>query len=78
MEQLTHDRIQAEISKTLEDIENSRQEREKMRVEIDKMRSEVLKISTETRWHPMMIGAGLLGAGAAIATAIMTVVRTFA
>ena len=43
MNELSHDKIQAEIAKIFSEIE--------------KMRSETLKINNENRWYPLIVGS---------------------
>lgn len=40
-------------------------------LEAAKMRAETRKLTVEAFWHPVMVGAGLMGAGAAFATALI-------
>jgi len=39
--------------------------------ETRKMQTETLKIASEIRWYPLVVGAGILGAGAALAKLFM-------
>ncbi len=43
MNELSHDKIQAEIAKVFSEIE--------------KMRAETLKINNENRWYPLIVGS---------------------
>jgi hypothetical protein len=43
MNELSHDKIQAEIAKIFSEIE--------------KMRAETLKINNENRWYPLIVGS---------------------
>lgn len=43
MNELTHDKIQAEIAKVF--------------IEIEKMRAETTKINRESQWYPLIVGS---------------------
>lgn len=44
---------------------------EMKKAQLDKARAEAAKIWKEAFWYPVVVAAGLLGAGAAAATAII-------
>jgi len=56
-----------------EEIETSKLVAEMINLmtETRKMQTETLKIASEIRWYPLVVGAGILGAGAALAKLFM-------
>lgn len=39
------------------------------------MRAETRKLTVEAFWHPVAVGTGLFGAGAAFATALIAIIK---
>ncbi|WP_167012213.1 hypothetical protein [Candidatus Pantoea multigeneris] len=46
----------------------------KINAEIAKLIAETSKINSESRWYPVVVASGLLGAGAAIATVFLKLI----
>jgi len=72
-DELTHEKIKAEIAKIFTEIEQMRVENEKMRVENEKMQSEkskneieAAKLALESKWYPATVGSVIVFALIAI------------
>jgi len=70
MDAQTARRIDAEIAKLIMEAEKFGEERRKLHDESSKFRAEAAKMSRETFLYPVFIGAGLMGAGAALFSAL--------
>lgn len=55
----------------MENTEMKQAELEKIHAEIAKLIAETGKINRESRWYPVVVASGLLGAGAGLATLII-------
>ena len=66
MDAQTARRIDAEIAKLMMEAEKFGEERRKLHDESAKLRAEAAKMTRETFLYPAFIGAGLMGAGAAL------------
>jgi len=80
----TTDYEQIDLRKVLAEIDNLRAETLKMQSETktqiderEKLRAEARKMQTESKWHPLWVGAAIFGAGAALATALVGIMKTF-
>ena len=70
MDAQTARRVDAEIAKLMMEAEKFGEERRKLFEESNKLRAEAAKMSRETFLYPVFIGAGLMGAGAALFSAL--------
>jgi len=52
----------------VENTEMKQAELEKIHAEIAKLMAETGKLNRESRWYPIVVASGLLGAGAGLAT----------
>lgn len=66
MDAQTARRVDAEIAKLMMEAEKFGEERRKLHDESAKLRAEAAKMTRETFLYPAFIGAGLMGAGAAL------------
>jgi hypothetical protein len=64
-------KTQAEISKLLADTAKTLEE-------VRKVTAETAKLQAESKWHPVVVAASLLGGGAALTGAIAAVLKLFA
>ena len=69
-DELSHDRITAEIAKLLAETGKLNAETSKLNAEHSKLNAEALKITRETFWYPVAIASALVGSVAAITLAI--------
>jgi len=77
-EQVEMGKLFAEMMNLIEDTRKKEKEREMLRAEMlkrederEKIRSETMKIQSETRWHPLVVGAGIFSAGAVFLGAVV-------
>ncbi|SET02051.1 hypothetical protein [Variovorax sp. OV084] len=77
MDTQTARRVDAEIAKLMMEAEKYGDERRKLQAETDKLKAEgskldaeAAKMTRETFLYPLFIGAGLVGAGAAVFSAL--------
>jgi len=55
----SHERFRAEVSKLLA-------ETAKIQAELHEVNARTTKLTTESKWYPFVVGAGLLAAGGAL------------
>jgi hypothetical protein len=66
----TDEKLRAEIASLLAETAKTLQE-------VRKVSAETTKLQTESKWHPVMVAAGLLGAGAAASGALIAILKLF-
>ncbi len=67
IEEVTHEKIKAEIAKIFAELEKMRTENQKTIEETIKARSETRKIDNENRWYPFIVGSTVTLAIVAVA-----------
>lgn len=69
-EEITHDRITAEIAKLMAETSKLNAETSKLNAENTKLSAEASKLTRETFWYPVAIASALVGSVAAITLAL--------